>query len=158
MRIMKSSTLLGGLLSTTTPVIVNAGRTNNSPFLGWSGNEEVDEIVDISNDGFTKDTSCMNTKYQIDHTESLQCLSSSLGITENGSVVDGNDKFWKQISLKAPPSCVDGRRLKIDELEISVEFYDSLRDFAVSCFFSLFVLYCYLSCVCEMYIECCICW
>ena len=143
MRIMKSTTLLGGLLSTTTPVIVNAGRTNNnSPFLGWSGHEEVDEIVDISNDGFTKDTSCMNTKYQIDHTESLQCLSSStLGITENGSVVD-DDKFWKQISLKAPPSCVDGRRLKIDELEISVEFYDSLRDFAVSCFFSL--LYCFV--------------
>ena len=68
-----------------------------------------------------------------------------MGITENGSVVSKEDnKFWKQVSLKAPPSCVDGRRLQIDELEINVEFYDSLRDFAVSLTFCCIVLYCLL--------------
>ena len=131
---------------------MSAGRTDNSPFLGWSdsGHDQDEMLVEKKyTDGFTKDTSCMNTKYQLDHDATLTCQSSpsSLGsITENGSVVQDDDaKFWKQISLKAPPSCVDGRRLTIDELEINVEFYDSLRDFAVRSFFLL--LYCIVYCL-----------
>ena len=42
------STLLGLLSSTTTPgiIIVNAGRTDNSPFLGWSDSGHgVDDVI-----------------------------------------------------------------------------------------------------------------
>ena len=159
MRVMKSALL--GLLSTTP--IVSAGRTDNSPFLGWSdsGHDQDEMLVEKKyTDGFTKDTSCMNTKYQLDHDATLTCQSSpsSLGsITENGSVVQDDDaKFWKQISLKAPPSCVDGRRLQIDELEINVEFYDSLRDFAVRsfllCCFVLFIVYCVELVLCVVFL------
>lgn len=61
---------------------------------------------------------CLNDLYQAYHPEStLTCT--------------GN-KFWKTISLKAPPSCVEGQRLTVEELSFESEFVNDAYDFAVS--------------------------
>mmetsp|Transcript_2732 Transcript_2732/g.6861 ORF Transcript_2732/g.6861 Transcript_2732/m.6861 type:complete len:1343 (+) Transcript_2732:394-4422(+) len=40
-------------------------------------------------------------------------------------------KFWTKVSMKAPATCIEGRRLEIEDLEFESKFRESYRDFAV---------------------------
>lgn len=70
---------------------------------------------------------CLNTLYQVNHPDStLTCE----GRNTHGLGTGG--KFWKRIQLKAPLTCIDGRRLLIEELNMESVFKVSMNDFAVS--------------------------
>lgn len=73
-------------------------------------------------DGFVDDEPCMQTRYEVNTPGSeLTC-----------DVPNSEGKFWRTINLRAPSSCIEGRRLVIDDLELGVKFKRSWMDFAVS--------------------------
>lgn len=45
---------------------------------------------------------------------------------------NGSDKFWTRVQLKAPPTCVEGQNLMIEDLTFESRFMEDAHDFAVS--------------------------
>jgi hypothetical protein len=116
MRILNAALAAGTIVSIT--CVVSAGKENHLT-------DETSENVPQVTDGFSSGT-CLNERYQITNPGST--LSCSPNFTHGG----GMGKFWTQIALKAPATCVEGHTLTVEDLEFESLFDMDARDFAVS--------------------------
>ena len=118
MRILSAALAAATVVSTT--CVVSAGKENH---LTDESSENVPQVTD----GFSSGT-CLNERFQITNPGSI--LTCNPTFTHGG----GMGKFWTQIALKAPATCVEGRTLTVEGLEFESLFDMDARDFAVSRF------------------------
>lgn len=116
MRIILNAALAAGTLVSIT-CVVSAGKENHLT-------DETSENVAQVTDGFSSGT-CLNERYQITNPGST--LSCSPTFTRGG----GMGKFWTQLALKAPATCVEGHALTVEDLEFESLFDMDARDFAI---------------------------
>lgn len=116
MRILSAA--LAAAIATTTPWLVSAGKE-------FHQTDESTENVPQVTDGFSAGT-CLNERFQITNPGST--LTCNPTFTHGG----GMGKFWTQIALKAPATCVEGQTLTVEDLVFESLFDMDARDFAVS--------------------------
>jgi hypothetical protein len=111
------------LSAALTAVVMTAASVS-----GGKVTDETSENVPTTTDGFSTGT-CLNDRYQMSNPGGGSSTLTCNPTFEKGG---GMGKFWTQIALKAPATCVDGRTLAVEDLEFVSLFDMDARDFAVS--------------------------